>query len=102
MAHRRAECLLIEQTRRGQAGTSSLIENYLGFPSGVTGTDLAHRAARRGVSEPSAVGHSVVGIRRRSIPDRSTLRRQQPLVPRAGDRDGHGRARARVSGINAI
>ncbi|HEX6383738.1 MAG TPA: FAD-dependent oxidoreductase [Anaerolineae bacterium] len=28
----------------GQAGTSSLIENYLGFPSGVSGADLARRA----------------------------------------------------------
>jgi len=28
----------------GQAGTSSMIENYLGFPSGVTGADLARRA----------------------------------------------------------
>jgi thioredoxin reductase (NADPH) len=28
----------------GQAGTSSQIENYLGFPSGVTGADLARRA----------------------------------------------------------
>jgi thioredoxin reductase (NADPH) len=28
----------------GQAGTSSKIENYLGFPSGVTGADLAQRA----------------------------------------------------------
>ena len=29
----------------GQAGTSSRIENYLGFPSGISGTDLARRAA---------------------------------------------------------
>jgi thioredoxin reductase (NADPH) len=29
----------------GQAGTSSNIENYLGFPNGVTGSDLARRAA---------------------------------------------------------
>jgi thioredoxin reductase (NADPH) len=29
----------------GQAGTSSAIENYLGFPSGITGADLARRAA---------------------------------------------------------
>ena len=29
----------------GQAGTSSSIENYLGFPSGVSGADLARRAA---------------------------------------------------------
>ncbi len=29
----------------GQAGTSSFIENYLGFPGGVSGADLARRAA---------------------------------------------------------
>lgn len=29
----------------GQAGTSSLIENYLGFPSGISGAELAERAA---------------------------------------------------------
>ncbi len=29
----------------GQAGTSARIENYLGFPAGVSGSDLAHRAA---------------------------------------------------------
>src|SRR5207237_6597834 len=28
----------------GQAGLSSRIENYLGFPSGLTGSDLARRA----------------------------------------------------------
>jgi len=28
----------------GQAGTSSKIENYLGFPTGLSGTDLANRA----------------------------------------------------------
>src|SRR5207237_5118068 len=28
----------------GQAGLSSRIENYLGFPSGLSGTDLARRA----------------------------------------------------------
>jgi thioredoxin reductase (NADPH) len=28
----------------GQAGTSSLIENYLGFPRGLSGSDLARRA----------------------------------------------------------
>jgi len=38
--------LLVEQAGPGgQAGTSSRIENYLGFPSGVTGADLARRAA---------------------------------------------------------
>jgi thioredoxin reductase (NADPH) len=29
----------------GQAGTSSQIENYLGFPNGISGADLARRAA---------------------------------------------------------
>ncbi|HJW14752.1 MAG TPA: FAD-dependent oxidoreductase [Thermoanaerobaculia bacterium] len=38
--------LLLEQSAPGgQAGTSSRIENYLGFPSGVSGADLARRAA---------------------------------------------------------
>jgi len=31
----------------GQAGTSSRIENYLGFPSGVSGEELASRALRQ-------------------------------------------------------
>jgi thioredoxin reductase (NADPH) len=31
----------------GQAGTSSRIENYLGFPSGVSGDDLANRAIKQ-------------------------------------------------------
>jgi thioredoxin reductase (NADPH) len=37
--------ILIERyATGGQAGTSSQIENYLGFPSGVSGADLARRA----------------------------------------------------------
>ncbi len=59
--------VLIEQNAPGgQAGTSSMIENYLGFPSGVTGADLARRAttqAKRFGTE-LLVGHSVVGVRR--------------------------------------
>ena len=49
----------------GQAGTSSLIENYLGFPAGVTGADLAERAvaqARRFGAEFLS-GQDVVGLR---------------------------------------
>jgi thioredoxin reductase (NADPH) len=33
-----------EKAPGGQAGMSSRIENYLGFPSGLSGADLAHRA----------------------------------------------------------
>jgi thioredoxin reductase (NADPH) len=59
--------LLIEQNAPGgQAGTSSMIENYLGFPAGVTGADLAQRAvaqARRFGTE-ILTACEVVGLRR--------------------------------------
>ena len=59
--------LLIEQNAPGgQAGTSSLIENYLGFPNGVTGADLARRAATQAkrFGTEVLVGTSVTGLRR--------------------------------------
>ena len=61
----------------GQAGTSARIENYLGFPTGLTGADLARRAtlqARKfgavissvheasGVSEPETDGIREIGL----------------------------------------
>jgi thioredoxin reductase (NADPH) len=49
----------------GQAGQSSMIENYLGFPAGLTGSDLARRAtdqARRLGAELLTV-KDVVGLR---------------------------------------
>jgi len=58
--------VLVEQNAPGgQAGTSSLIENYLGFPAGVSGSDLARRAAtqaRRFGAE--LLAQEVVGLRR--------------------------------------
>ncbi len=58
--------VLIEQSAPGgQAGTSSRIENYLGFPSGVSGADLARRAttqARRFGTE--VLAQEVVGVKR--------------------------------------
>ena len=61
--------LLVERSAPGgQAGMSSRIENYLGFPSGLTGADLARRAfaqARRFgaeiLSPQEAVGLRVDG-----------------------------------------
>jgi thioredoxin reductase (NADPH) len=42
------ETLLIERhAPGGQAGQSARIENYLGFPGGITGSDLAQRALRQ-------------------------------------------------------
>src|SRR5437762_1053974 len=57
--------LLIERhATGGQAGTSSRIENYLGFPTGVAGDDLGNRAlqqAKRFGAE-IIVAREVVGI----------------------------------------
>ncbi len=58
--------LIEEHAPGGQAGSSSFIENYLGFPGGVTGADLAQRAtaqARRFGAE-LLVGQAVAGLRR--------------------------------------
>jgi thioredoxin reductase (NADPH) len=48
----------------GQAGTSSRIENYLGFPSGVSGDELASRALQqaRRLGAEILVTRSVVGL----------------------------------------
>lgn len=57
--------LLEEEAPGGQAGQSSRIENYLGFPAGVSGSELARRAvtqARRFGAEIVAP-QRVVGLR---------------------------------------
>jgi len=59
--------LLVERDAPGgQAATSSLIENYLGFPEGLTGAELARRAsaqARRFGAE-MLTAQDVVAVRR--------------------------------------
>ncbi|HUF07532.1 MAG TPA: FAD-dependent oxidoreductase [Candidatus Binatia bacterium] len=59
--------LLIErEAPGGQAGTTSRIENYLGFPAGLSGSDLARRAltqARRLGAEILS-SQEVAGVRR--------------------------------------
>ncbi len=59
--------LLVErEAPGGQAGTTSRIENYLGFPSGLTGADLARRAvaqaARLGAELLAAQGATAVRL----------------------------------------
>jgi thioredoxin reductase (NADPH) len=58
--------LIEEHAPGGQAGSSSFIENYLGFPQGLTGADLAQRAASqaRRFGAEILVGRPVVGLRR--------------------------------------
>ena len=42
--------LMVERSAAGgQAGTSSRIENYLGFPEGVSGDDLTGRALQQAI-----------------------------------------------------
>jgi thioredoxin reductase (NADPH) len=59
--------LIDKETPGGQAGTSSRIENYLGFPKGLSGADLARRAtaqaSRLGAEILSAQEVVSVGLR---------------------------------------
>src|SRR4030095_10898365 len=69
----------------GQAGTSSKIENYLGFPSGVSGSELTRRAvaqARRFGAE-ILVPFSVVGLSVAGGYKRVALADGRELVARA-------------------
>ena len=55
--------VLIERhTVGGQAGSSSLIENYMGFPEGVSGAQLAERARQQAVKFGVDVLHMREGV----------------------------------------
>jgi thioredoxin reductase (NADPH) len=63
-----ATAVLEHEALGGQAGTSSMIRNYLGFPRGVSGAELAQRAYEQAwilgadfIYGPSAVGLRSVG-----------------------------------------
>lgn len=62
--------LLIErEAPGGQAGTTSRIENYLGFPSGLSGGDLARRA----LTQARRLGAEIL-----SSQEATTIRRSDP------------------------
>jgi thioredoxin reductase (NADPH) len=62
--------ILIErEAPGGQAGTTSRIENYLGFPAGLTGGDLARRA----LAQARRLGAEIL-----SPQDVTTIRREDP------------------------
>jgi thioredoxin reductase (NADPH) len=56
--------LIEKRAPGGQAGQSSRIENYLGFPDGVTGAQLAERARRQAVKFGAELvtARSVIGL----------------------------------------
>jgi len=57
--------IIERQAPGGQAGTSSNIENYLGFPSGLTGNNLARRAVAQAIKFGAEIlnPQEVVGLR---------------------------------------
>jgi thioredoxin reductase (NADPH) len=72
----------------GQASTSSRIENYLGFPSGISGAELAERATiqARKFGARIVVGAAASGLERRdgisaiSLEDGTTLETRALLI----------------------
>ena len=66
--------LVIErETIGGQAGSSSLIRNYLGFPRGITGADLATRAQQQAWVFGATFIHMCHAQQLRSVGDRLYL-----------------------------
>ena len=69
----------------GQAGTSSKIENYLGFPTGISGTALAGRAQVQAQKFGArlAIAQTVVGIDCETYPYRVRLESGQTFLTKA-------------------
>jgi thioredoxin reductase len=57
----------------GQAASSSRIENYLGFPTGISGQELAGRAAAQEAAAVEAAVAAQVGRDKASASSRSEL-----------------------------
>jgi thioredoxin reductase (NADPH) len=97
----------------GQAGASARIENYLGFPTGISGQALAGRAFVQAQkfgaeilipAEAAALDCSKAGpagelsvrlsdgrtLRARTVVIASGARYRRPAVPRLGEFEGHG------------
>ena len=57
--------LIEKEAAGGQAGTSARIENYLGFPQGISGADLARRASvqAKRLGAEILIPHEVAGVR---------------------------------------
>jgi thioredoxin reductase (NADPH) len=82
-------CLVIEKhAPGGQAGNSPKIENYLGFPSGVSGVDLARRATTQAkrfgaeiiTSQPAIKVHIQDSYRVTTLSDGSEISSKAVLI----------------------
>ena len=81
--------LVERQATGGQAGQSSRIENYLGFPDGVSGAQLTDRARRQAAKFGAEVltARDVVGAGGQRLgPDRPVRGRQRDRRARGGAR----------------
>jgi thioredoxin reductase (NADPH) len=69
----------------GQAGSSSKIENYLGFPTGISGQALAARAATQAekFGAEMSIGHEVVRLHCETTPFRVELSNGELVAARA-------------------
>lgn len=66
--------VLIERSAiGGQAGTSSKIENYLGFPDGISGADLAQRARDQACKFGAEILIAREGVRGEFVPGRGVV-----------------------------
>ncbi|MEO6115021.1 MAG: FAD-dependent oxidoreductase, partial [Pseudolysinimonas sp.] len=72
----------------GQAAASSRIENYLGFPSGLSGAELTHRAAIQALKFGARLNApcEIVGLRRDelgllvALPDGTSIRSRSVII----------------------
>ena len=80
------DALVIEvESPGGQAGSSSKIENYLGFPTGVSGLELANRALAQAqkFGAKLMIGHSVVRLNCDELPYKIILDNGEELPTRS-------------------
>lgn len=77
--------VLEQEAVGGQAGSSSLIENYLGFPNGIRGAELAERARQQAVAFGAELLMMRQGIRGEFHDDRifATLADGSTMIARA-------------------
>ena len=93
--------VVLERTAAGgQAGSSMRIENYLGFPAGLTGSELTERAVIQAnkFGAVLSVGTPVTGrdVQRRLLRDRARRRREhRRQIAARGDRRRLSPARGR-------